>query len=141
MQVQAVNSVIPEIWCGCNFEYEAGHVGDSIRQKKEHTDQHSNVIKIANQENNLLMKKGEEKEKKTEKNIIKTHKKGKNKCKILEKGRQVSLKGPINICYQKQQNKGNMSAFMSQFHANFQADLYLYVKMMIKAKAFRLLML
>ena len=34
-----------------------------------------------------------------------------------------------------------MSAFMSQFHANFQADLYLYVKMMIKAKAFRLLML
>ena len=31
MYVQGVNSVIPEIWCGCNFEYEAGHVGDSIR--------------------------------------------------------------------------------------------------------------
>lgn len=29
--VQGVNSLIPEIWCGCNFEYEAGHVGDSIR--------------------------------------------------------------------------------------------------------------
>lgn len=35
------------------------------------------------------MRKGKENEKKkTEKNIIKTHKKGiKNKCKILEKGR------------------------------------------------------
>ena len=45
-----------------------------------------------------------------------------------------------DICDQQQQNKGNMSAFMSQFHVNFQADLYLYIKMMW-AKAFRLLML
>ena len=30
---------------------------------------------------------------------------------------------------------------MSQFHVNFQADLYLYIKMMILAKAFPLLML
>ena len=31
MYVHGMNSLIPEIWCGCNFEYEAGHVGDSIR--------------------------------------------------------------------------------------------------------------
>ena len=68
-----MNSVIPEIWCGCNFEYEAGHVGDSIRQKKEHTDQHSNVVKIANQENNLLMRKGKENEKKKQRKISLKH--------------------------------------------------------------------
>ena len=34
-----------------------------------------------------------------------------------------------------------MSASMPQFHVNFQADLYLYIKMMILAKAFPLLML
>lgn len=88
------------------------------------------------------MRKGEEKEEKNPRNISLKHtKKDKNKCKILEKGRQVSLKGPINICYQQQQNKGNMSASMPQFHVNFQADLYLYIKMMILAKAFPLLML
>ena len=35
-----------------------------------------------------------------------------------------------DICDKQQQNKGNMSAFMSQFHVNFQAGLYLYIKMM-----------
>lgn len=49
---------LPEIWCRCNFQSKTSHVGDAIGEKKEHTDDFSNFIQVADQENNLNGRKG-----------------------------------------------------------------------------------